>query len=391
MQTTKERCIETIPVGPLGLIALDSHKELGKKVNDYLVSWRQERNHEHKNSLSFQGYERDSYLINAEVPRFGSGEAKGVIRQSVRGADLYLLVDVCNYSMTYNLCGYTNHMSPDDHFQDLKRIIAAVGGKARRINVIMPFLYESRQHKRTGRESLDCALALNELVRMGVDNIITFDAHDPRVQNSIPLNGFDNFFPTYQFLKALIKSVPDLRVDNDHLMIISPDEGAMSRAVYFSNILGVDMGMFYKRRDYSTIVNGKNPIVAHEFLGDSVEGKDVVVIDDMISSGGSMLDVAKQLKERNAKRVFVCTTYGLFTDGLDKFDEYYEKGWLDRVITTNLNYRIPELLERPYYVEANMSKYLASIIDIINHDVSVEKVRSSNEKIMSLMEKVNSR
>ena len=391
MQTTKERCIETIPVGPLGLIALDSHKELGKKVNDYLVSWRQERNHEHKNSLSFQGYERDSYLINAEVPRFGSGEAKGVIRQSVRGADLYLLVDVCNYSMTYNLCGYTNHMSPDDHFQDLKRIIAAVGGKARRINVIMPFLYESRQHKRTGRESLDCALALNELVRMGVDNIITFDAHDPRGQNSIPLNGFDNFFPTYQFLKALIKSVPDLRVDNDHLMIISPDEGAMSRAVYFSNILGVDMGMFYKRRDYSTIVNGKNPIVAHEFLGDSVEGKDVVVIDDMISSGGSMLDVAKQLKERNAKRVFVCTTYGLFTDGLDKFDEYYEKGWLDRVITTNLNYRIPELLERPYYVEANMSKYLASIIDIINHDVSVEKVRSSNEKIMSLMEKVNSR
>ena len=389
MQTTKERCIETIPVGPLGLIALDSHKELGKKVNDYLVSWRQERNHEHKNSLSFQGYERDSYLINAEVPRFGSGEAKGVIRQSVRGADLYLLVDVCNYSMTYNLCGYTNHMSPDDHFQDLKRIIAAVGGKARRINVIMPFLYESRQHKRTGRESLDCALALKELSDMGVSNIITFDAHDPRVQNSIPLNGFDNFFPTYQFLKALIKSVPDLRVDNDHLMIISPDEGAMSRAVYFSNILGVDMGMFYKRRDYSTIVNGKNPIVAHEFLGDSVEGKDVVVIDDMISSGGSMLDVAKQLKERNAKRVFVCTTYGLFTDGLDKFDEYYEKGWLDRVITTNLNYRIPELLERPYYVEANMSKYLASIIDIINHDVSVEKVRSSNEKIMDLMKKVN--
>ena len=389
MQTTKERCIETIPVGPLGLIALDSHKELGKKVNDYLVSWRQERNHEHKNSLSFQGYERDSYLINAEVPRFGSGEAKGVIRQSVRGADLYLLVDVCNYSMTYNLCGYTNHMSPDDHFQDLKRIIAAVGGKARRINVIMPFLYESRQHKRTGRESLDCALALKELSDMGVSNIITFDAHDPRVQNSIPLNGFDNFFPTYQFLKALIKSVPDLRVDNDHLMIISPDEGAMSRAVYFSNILGVDMGMFYKRRDYSTIVNGKNPIVAHEFLGDSVEGKDVVVIDDMISSGGSMLDVAKQLKERNAKRVFVCTTYGLFTDGLDKFDEYYEKGWLDRVITTNLNYRIPELLERPYYVEANMSKYLASIIDIINHDVSVEKVRSSNEKIMNLMKKVN--
>ena len=389
MQTTKERCIETIPVGPLGLIALDSHKELGKKVNDYLVSWRQERNHEHKNSLSFQGYERDSYLINAEVPRFGSGEAKGVIRQSVRGADLYLLVDVCNYSMTYNLCGYTNHMSPDDHFQDLKRIIAAVGGKARRINVIMPFLYESRQHKRTGRESLDCALALNELVRMGVDNIITFDAHDPRVQNAIPLKGFETVQPVYQFIKGLFRAVPDLHPNKDTMMVISPDEGAMSRAVYFSNILGVDMGMFYKRRDYSTIVNGKNPIVAHEFLGDSVEGKDVVIIDDMISSGESMLDVAKQIKERHAKRVFICTTYGLFTDGLAKFDEYYEKGWIDKVITTNLNYRIPELLTKPYYVEANMSKYLASIIDIINHDVSVEKVRSSNEKIMDLMTRVN--
>ena len=365
MQTTKERCIETIPVGPLGLIALDSHKELGKKVNDYLVSWRQERNHEHKNSLSFQGYERDSYLINAEVPRFGSGEAKGVIRQSVRGADLYLLVDVCNYSMTYNLCGYTNHMSPDDHFQDLKRIIAAVGGKARRINVIMPFLYESRQHKRTGRESLDCALALKELSDMGVSNIITFDAHDPRVQNSIPLNGFDNFFPTYQFLKALIKSVPDLRVDNDHLMIISPDEGAMSRAVYFSNILGVDMGMFYKRRDFSRVVDGRNPIVAHEFLGSSVEGKDVIILDDMISSGDSMLDVARQLKQRKAKRIFCAATFGLFTNGLEKFDQAYEEGILDAVLTTNLIYQTPELLERPYYINCDMSKYIALVIDTL--------------------------
>mgnify|MGYP002569984512 FL=1 len=280
-------------------------------------------------------------------------------------------------------------MSPDDHFADLKRVIAAIAGKATRISVIMPMLYEGRQHRKASRESLDCALALQELTRMGVSNIITFDAHDPRVQNSIPLKGFDNFFPTYQFLKALVKNVPDFKLDNDHLMIISPDEGAMSRAVYFSNILGVDMGMFYKRRDYSTVVNGKNPIVAHEFLGDSVEGKDVVIIDDMISSGESMLDVARQLKERKAGRVFVCTTYGLFTDGVAKFDEYYEKGWLDRVITTNLNYRIPELLDRPYYIEANMSKYLASIIDIINHDVSVEKVRSSNEKIMDLMKKVN--
>ena len=387
MQTTKERCIETIPVGPLGLIALDSHKELGKKVNDYLVSWRQERNHEHKNSLSFQGYERDSYLINAEVPRFGSGEAKGVIRQSVRGADLYLLVDVCNYSMTYNLCGYTNHMSPDDHFQDLKRIIAAVGGKARRINVIMPFLYEGRQHKRSKRESLDCALMLQELVDMGVSNILTFDAHDPRVSNSIPLHGFDSFMPTYQFLKALVNSVPDFVIDNDHLMIISPDEGAMGRAVYFSNILGVDMGMFYKRRDYSTVVNGKNPIVAHEFLGDDVKGKDVIIIDDMISSGESMLDVAKQLKEREAGRVFVCTTFGLFTDGLAKFDEYYEKGYISKVVTTNLNYRPQELLTRPYYQEADMSKFLASIIDALNHNVSISSVQSPTDKIHKLLEK----
>ena len=381
-----------MPVAPLKIIALPSAEKMGRRINDYMVEFRKSiHNDKVKNDPAFHGYIESNYLVDVDVPRFGSGEAKAQISETIRGKDLFILTDVCNHSITYNMNGYTNHMSPDDHYQDLKRVIAACNGKARRINVIMPFLYEGRQHRRSGRESLDCAYALEELRDMGIDNFITFDAHDPRVQNSIPLNGFDNFFPTYQFLKALIKSVPDLRVDNDHLMIISPDEGAMSRAVYFSNILGVDMGMFYKRRDYSTIVNGKNPIVAHEFLGDSVEGKDVVVIDDMISSGGSMLDVAKQLKERNAKRVFVCTTYGLFTDGLDKFDEYYEKGWLDRVITTNLNYRIPELLERPYYVEANMSKYLASIIDIINHDVSVEKVRSSNEKIMSLMEKVNSR
>ena len=391
MLSRSERILENIPVGSLGIIPLLGCEELGNKVNDYLVKWRRESAHEHKNDVAFSGYEKENYLINASVPRFGSGEAKGILGESVRGKDIYLMVDVCNYNVTYSLTGNTNHMSPDDHFQNLKRIIAAVGGKGRRINVIMPFLYESRQHKRTSRESLDCALALQELVRMGVDNIITFDAHDPRVSNAIPLSGFETISPTYQFIKGLLRKVKDLQIDSEHMMAISPDEGGTNRAVYLANVLGLDMGMFYKRRDYPTIVNGKNPIVAHEFLGDSVEGKDVVVIDDMISSGGSMLDVAKQLKERNAKRVFVCTTYGLFTDGLDKFDEYYEKGWLDRVITTNLNYRIPELLERPYYVEANMSKYLASIIDIINHDVSVEKVRSSNEKIMSLMEKVNSR
>ena len=387
--TNIEMLENTLPIAPLKLIAMESCKPLGQKVNDYIVSFRENTINEVTESPLYRNYKANNYQVDCSCPRFGSGEAKGILKETIRGTDLFIMTDVCNYSLTYTVNGHLNHMSPDDHYQDLKRIIAAATGKARRINVIMPFLYESRQHKRTRRESLDCALALEELDAMGVSNIITFDAHDPRVQNSIPLKGFDNFFPTYQFLKALVKNVPDFKLDNDHLMIIIPDEGAMSRAVYFSNILGVDMGMFYKRRDYSTVVNGKNPIVAHEFLGDSVEGKDVVIIDDMISSGESMLDVARQLKERKAGRVFVCTTYGLFTDGVAKFDEYYEKGWLDRVITTNLNYRIPELLDRPYYIEANMSKYLASIIDIINHDVSVEKVRSSNEKIMNLMKKVN--
>ena len=387
----EKRNLETIPVGSLGIISLPGCKPLGEKVDQYLVKWRAERESEHKESLAFAGYQRDSYLIPVQTARFGSGEAKCTIMESVRGDDIYLMVDVCNYSLTYNIGPYKNLMSPDDHFQDLKRVIGAIGGKARRVNVIMPYLYESRQNIRSGRESLDCATALQELVSMGVENIITFDAHDARVQNATPLHGFETVQPSYQFIKALLKNEEGLHIDNDHFMIISPDEGSMNRAIYLANILGVDMGMYYKRLDYSKRINGRHPIAAYEFLGPNLKGKDMILIDDMISSGGSMLDVAKQLKERNAKRVFVCTTYGLFTDGLDKFDEYYEKGWLDRVITTNLNYRIPELLERPYYVEANMSKYLASIIDIINHDVSVEKVRSSNEKIMSLMEKVNSR
>ena len=382
---------KSIPVAPIKIAALAGCEDLAHEVDQKLVRFRKELVERNQSGINPQGYSEDSFLIDCECPRFGTGEGKGYIKESVRGVDLYIMVDITNFSLTYTVCGHENHMSPDNHFQDLKRIIAAANGKAHRINVIMPFLYEGRQHRRTKRESLDCALALKELSDMGVSNIITFDAHDPRVQNSIPLKGFDNFFPTYQFLKALVKNVPDFKADKEHLMVISPDEGAMSRAVYFSSILGVDMGMFYKRRDYSTIVNGKNPIVAHEFLGDSVDGKDVVIIDDMISSGGSMIDVAKQLKERNAGRVFVCTTYGLFTDGLEKFDEYYEKGYLYRVITTNLNYRDPELLKREYYIEANMSKYLASIIDIINHDVSVEKVRSHNEKIIKLMEKMKKR
>ena len=379
----------SIPVAPIKIIALKGCTELGNTVNDYLVSFRKEmaeKRNDH-NSVTWSGYAEDSFLVDAECPRFGTGEAKGKINASIRGADLFIMVDISNYTPTYKIGPYVNHMSPDDHFQDLKRIIQAATGKAHRINVIMPFLYEGRQHKRSSRESLDCAAALQELINMGVENIITFDAHDPRVMNAIPLNGFDNFMPTYQFLKALLRSVPDLRLDNEHLMCISPDEGAMNRAVYFSNILGVDMGMFYKRRDYSTIINGKNPIVAHEFLGDSVEGKDCIVIDDMISSGESMLDVARQIKERGANRIFVCTTFGLFTDGLAKFDEYYEKGYITKVITTDLNYRPEELLKRPYYEPARMGKYVASIMDILNHDVSVEKVRSTTDKINQLLAK----
>ena len=382
-----ERVLETIPVGSLGIIALPSCKDLGKKVNDYLVQWRHESANEHKNSLPFQGYEQDSFLLNAKVPRFGSGEAKGIVQESVRGRDLYIMVDVCNYSMTYSLCGHENHMSPDDHYQDLKRIIAACGGKARRITVIMPFLYESRQHKRSARESLDCALALQELVHMGVDNIITFDAHDPRVQNAIPLSGFETVQPAYQFIKALLTNVRDIQVDSDHLMVISPDEGGMGRAVYLANVLGVDMGMFYKRRDYTKIVNGRNPIVAHEFLGRNVEGKDVLVIDDMISSGESIIDVARQLKSLHAKRIFLYSTFGLFTNGMERFDKAYEEGLFDRVFTTNLIYQSPELLSRPYYISCDMSKYIALLIDTLNHDASISDLLDPFERIHLFLEK----
>ena len=383
----EEKIIETIPVGPLGLIPLKSCTGLGKKVDDYLVEWRRERESEHKSTIAFSGYQRDSYILEANTPRFGSGEGKGTIEESVRGDDLYIMVDVCNYSLTYSLFGMTNHMSPDDHFQDLKRIIAAAAGKARRINVIMPFLYESRQHKRSGRESLDCAMALQELVNMGVENIITFDAHDPRVQNSIPLKGFETVQPIYQFLKHLLKNEPDLQIDSDHMMVISPDEGGTSRANYFANMLGLDMGMFYKRRDYTKIVHGRNPIVAHEFLGSSVEGKDVLIIDDMISSGESMQDVAKELKRRKARKVFICSTFGLFTNGLARFDEYYEKGFIDRILTTNLVYQTPDLLSRPYYIDVDMSKYIALIIDNLNHDASLSDLLTPTKRINKLLER----
>ena len=386
-----EHVLNTIPVGPLGLIPIDGCQELGRKVDAYLAAWRCERQHEHKGSVLFSEYEKESFIIESHVPRFGTGEAKGVIDKSVRGDDLFLMVDVCNYSLTYTVSGHLNHMSPDDHFQNLKRIIAAVGGKARRMTVIMPFLYESRQHKRSGRESLDCALALQELIHMGVDHIITFDAHDPRVQNAIPLKGFETVQPCYQFIKHLLRHERELQIDSDHMMVISPDEGGMSRAIYFANVLGLDVGMFYKRRDYTRIVDGRNPIVAHEFLGSSVENKDVVIIDDMISCGDSVREVAKELKRRKARKVFVCATFGLFTGGLQKFDEYYEKGIIDRILTTNLVYQTPELLSRPYYIDVDMSKYIALLIDYMNHDVSINGLLNPTDRINRALEKYRNR
>lgn len=383
----EKRNLESIPVGSLRIVPLQSCKTLGDKVDAFLVKWRTERENEHKNSLAFSGYQRDSYVLEAKLPRFGSGEGKGEIKESVRGADLYILVDVCNYSLTYSMAGHENHMSPDDHYQDLKRVIAAVGGKARRITVIMPFLYESRQHKRTARESLDCAIALQELIKMGVDNIITFDAHDPRVQNAIPLHGFETVQPAYQFIKGLLKNVKDLNIDAEHMMVISPDEGGMSRAIYIANVLGLDMGMFYKRRDYTHIVNGRNPIVAHEFLGTTVEGKDMIIIDDMISSGESMLEVASELKKRKAGRIFVFSTFGLFTNGFDKFDDAYSKGIIEKVLTTNLIYQPQELLDREWYISCDLSKYIAYIIDTLNHDSSISDLLNPNEKIQSAVKR----
>ncbi len=386
MLRRSERNLENIPVGALGLIPITGCEELGEQVNKYLVKWRKESENQHIGDVVFNGYVRDNYIINTNVPRFGSGEAKGIITESVRGKDLYLMVDVLNYNVTYSLTGNVNHMSPDDHFQNLKRVIAAIGGKSRRINIIMPFLYESRQHKRNGRESLDCALALQELVRMGVDNIITFDAHDPRVQNAIPLNGFETVSPSYQFIKSLLGTVKDLQIDSDHMMAISPDEGGTHRAIYLANVLGLDMGMFYKRRDYTRIVNGRNPIVAHEFLGSSVEGKDVIIIDDMISSGDSIIEVAKELKRRKANRIFAAATFGLFTNGLDRFDKAYEEGLIHGVLTTNLIYRTPNLLSKPYYIDCDMSKYIALLIDTLNHDGSISTLLSPNERIQHVLQ-----
>ena len=384
-----ERHTATIPYGTLGIIPLSSCAKMGEKVDKYLAAWREQREHDNASALSFAGYKRDSYILDAKTPRFGSGEGKGVLNDSVRGCDLYIMVDVCNYSIEYSLCGFKNRMSPDDHYADLKRVISAAGGKARRINVIMPFLYESRQHKRSGRESLDCALMLQELTDMGVENIITFDAHDPRVHNAIPLKGFESVSCTYQFIKYLLLGVDDLHIDSQHMMVISPDEGGMGRAVYFANVLGLDMGMFYKRRDYTKIINGRNPIVAHEFLGTNVEGKDVIIIDDMISSGESMIDVASELKKRGASRVFCATTFGLFTNGFKKFDEAYENGVIDKILTTNLIYQPEELLSKPWYINVDMSKYMALLIDTLNHDSSISDLLNPVERIQKRVSEYN--
>ena len=381
MAQTNTKDLATLPVGRLGLIPLESCRPLGEKVNEWLVKWRNERNHEEMNSFAFEGYQRDSYIINVKTPRFGTGESKGEISESVRGDDVYLMVDVCNHSLSYRINGFTNLMSPDDHFQDLKRAIAAIGGKARRVNVIMPYLYESRQSKRVGRESLDCASALQELTNMGVENIITFDAHDARVQNATPLHGFETIQPAYQFMKALLKNEKGLHIDNDHFMIISPDEGSMNRAIYLANVLGVDMGMYYRRLDYTRTVKGRHPIAAHEFLGPKLEGKDMILIDDMISSGDSILEIASLLKKRGAGRIFICATFGLFTDGLEKFDQAHKEGIFDRLLTTNLIYQAPELVSKSYYINCDMSKYIALIIDTLNHDMSVSHLLNPVDRI----------
>ncbi len=380
-----------LPVAPLKIVAMDSASKIGKSVDRYLVDFRKKMDLALKKDPAFQGYMESTYLMDVECPRFGTGEAKAVFHESVRGKDLFILVDVCNNSITYNMNGYTNHMSPDDHYQDLKRIISAATGKARRINVIMPYLYEGRQHKRNTRESLDCAYALEELTAMGVSNIVTFDAHDPRVQNATPLCGFDNFNAYYQFLKALLSSEEDMIIDKDHTVVISPDEGALDRAIYFANVMGVDAGMFYKRRDYSTIVNGKNPIVAHEFLGENIDGKDVIIIDDIISSGESMLDTAKQLKKMNAKRIFILATFGQFNNGTEAFDKAYEQCIFDKIITTNLIYTPEAVKRKPYYLEADVSKFMAQIIDFMNHDISVSNVMTSTDKIHEVVDKYNKR
>ena len=379
--------VETIPYGPLGIIAIPGCEAFADKVDKYLVEWRKTPALEHQGSIAFYGYQRETYKIDISNPRFGSGEGKAVINETVRGYDLYIVTDCFNYSVTYKMYGMTVPKSPDDHYADLKRVISAASSKAKRISVIMPMLYEGRQHKRSSRESLDCAMALQELVNLGGENIITFDAHDQRVQNAIPHKSFENVMPTYQMIKAIVNTIDDLNVDKDHLMIISPDEGAMNRCIYFAPQLGVNLGMFYKRRDYTKVVNGRNPIVEHQYLGDSVKGKDIIIVDDMISSGESMLEVASKLKDLGAARIFVCTTFGLFANGLDVFDKAYKDGVFEKVFTTNGVYQPPELLEREWYQSVELSKYVAYFLDTLNHDLSVSTLLDSSGKIDALLRK----
>ncbi len=380
-----------LPVAPLAIIALEGARQLAEDIDKSLVARRKEGENKFVSEPAMRGYSRDTYLTKARCPRFGSGEAKGILDESVRGKDLFIIADVANRSITYRMNGFVNHMSPDDHYQDLKRIIAAAAGRAKRVNVIMPFLYEGRQHKRSSRESLDCAYMLEELISMGVDNFITFDAHDPRVANAIPLSDFDNYTPPTPFIRALLHTERDLTIDKEHLVVISPDEGALDRSIYFANVLGVNAGMFYKRRDYTQVVNGKNPIVAHEFLGDSIDGKDALIMDDMISSGESIIDTARQLKAMNAKRVYLCCTFGLFTNGLKLFDNAYERCWFEKVVTTNLTYLPPELKSKPYFAEADMSEFVADIIHMMNHDASMSNVMDTSEQLHRAIENYNNR
>lgn len=386
---TRLKKVERIPFAPLGIISLDSSKELGNLVNNHIVSWRKEKsNNSYEDSL-YPGYNRNSFMTSISCYRFGTGEGKAVINESIRGSDVFIIVDIGNYNCKFKMYGMECPMSPDDHFQDLKRVISAIGGKARRISVIMPLLYESRQHRRISRESLDCALALQELERLGVDNILTFDAHDPKIQNAIPQIGFENIYPTYQFIKALLNSERDLVIDKSKMVIISPDEGGLGRNLYYSTMLGLDLGMFYKRRDYSRIVNGRNPIVAHEFLGESIEGKDVLIVDDMLTTGESILDIARELKRRKANRIYVAITFAQFTEGLDKFNDYHNQGLITKVFSTNLTYRKDELKSASWYVEVDMSKFIAYLIDTINHDQSISSLLDPADKIRNVLQNYN--
>ena len=380
----------TYPVGPLGLIAMPGTEEIGAKINSWLKKWQDHAEEsEPEDMRTTPGMERQDFLIDVACPRFGNGEGKGMIKESIRGYDMYVLCDPGAYNITYEMFGQKVPMSPDDHFANLKRIIAAMGGKAKRVSVIMPMLYEGRQHRRASRESLDCAMMLQELENMGVSNIITFDAHDPRVQNAIPTTGFESVMPSYQIFKALLRSDKALHIDKEHMMIVSPDEGAIDRNIFYASVLGLNLGLFYKRRDYTRIVNGRNPIIAHEYLGDSVEGKDIFVADDMISSGESIIDLAKELKKRKANRIFAGCTFALFTNGIDSFEKAYREGIIDKVISTNLTYRKPELAETEWFVEADMSKYISFIIATLNHDRSLSRLLSPYDRIHSLIKRYN--